>query len=190
MTTKSKTTSTLILSLTFLMLLALNACKPKCERHPDDAECVGEEEIITSLKVTFKDSATGAVAYVYQFKDADNNGVPEQFDTIKLQSNKTYKAELQFLNEAVNPAEDVTGEIEEEKNDHLIALHAHNVALTFTYIDFDDNNLPVGLQTYWRTGAAGNGQAHVVLRHQPEVKDGTETPGDTDMEVEFNVVVQ
>lgn len=185
----SKTTLS-ILSLTSFILFALSACKPKCERHPDDAECVGEEEVITSLKINFKDSATGAMLYTYQFRDVDNNGMPEQFDTIKLQANKTYKAELQFLNEAATPAQDVTAEIEKEKNDHLVVFEAHNLALTFSYIDYDNNNLPVGLQTYWRTGADGTGHAKVTLRHQPEVKNGTPAPGDTDMEVEFNTVIQ
>lgn len=171
-------------------LLLLSACKPTCQKHPDDVECVGEEEVITTLKLTFKDSATGVVAYTYQFKDSDNNGVPEIFDTLKLLANKAYKTEVRFLNEASLPVQDMTEEIEREKNDHLLIFHVFSVAINFTYIDFDDHGLPVGLQTYWRTNITGNGNVQIILRHQPAVKDGTETPGDTDMEVDFPLVVQ
>ncbi|MFN8322961.1 MAG: hypothetical protein U0T74_09910 [Chitinophagales bacterium] len=183
-----------LLTLTVFLILTglLNSCKPKCERHPEDPECAGENELITTLKVTFTDSATGNAAGVFQFKDADGNGSPEIFDTIRLAANKTYRAELQFLNESVSPAENITDEIEAENNDHFIAYHAHTLTITFTYIDFDSNtpSLPVGLQTYWQTGPAATGTAHITLRHQPGVKDGTETPGDTDAEVEFPVILQ
>ncbi|MCW5908442.1 MAG: hypothetical protein KIS94_11325 [Chitinophagales bacterium] len=171
---------------------AFYSCKPKCERHPDDPECLGESELITTLRITFTDSATGAAAGVFQYRDADGNGLPEVFDTILLSANKTYKAELQFLNESVTPAQDVTDEIEAEKNEHFISFSIHTVSVIVTYIDFDTNNppLPVGLQTYWRTGAAGTGHVRVKLKHQPGTKDGTANPGDTDADVEFAVVLQ
>ncbi len=174
----------------FSMMVLLNSCKPKCERNPNDPECLGEEEVITTLKITFKDSASGNILYNYQFKDSDNNGIPEVFDTIKLAANKTYKAELQFLNEATLPTQDVTNEIEAEKNDHLLVFETTAADINVGYIDYDNNNLPVGLQTYWTTHAAANGHILVTLRHQPGVKDGTKTPGDTDMQVDFPVVVE
>jgi hypothetical protein len=170
----------------------LNGCKPKCERYPNDPECLGENELLTTLKITFKDSATGTVLYTYQFKDADNNGVPEIFDTIRLNSNSAYKAELQFLNESVAHADDVTQEIEAEKNDHFIATSSTIPGIQISYIDFDNNSppLPVGLKLYVSTTGVGIGKLRFVLRHQPGVKDGTITPGDTDMDVEFIAEVQ
>lgn len=175
------------------MMALLHSCKPKCDRHPDDPECLtNEEEVLTTMKVFAYDSATNALIDTFIFADADNNGTPECFDTIRLGANHTYKVQLQIWNESVFPAEELTGEVESENNDHLFVFHTHGVDIDFVYIDYDTHNPPlrVGLQTYWRTSTAGSGQAHIVLRHQPGVKDGTETPGETDIEVEFPVVLQ
>lgn len=180
----------IISTLILVSVFALNSCKPTCEKHPDDPECLGEEELITTLKVLVYDSATNASVGTFQFSDADNNGVPEVFDTIKLQANVTYRVALQFFNESVTPAENITSEIESEKDDHLIVFHAHDVTVNFAYADLDNNNLPVGLTSYWKASTTGNGHIHIKLRHQPGVKDGTETPGDTDVEVGFPAFIQ
>lgn len=174
----------------FLALFFFQSCKPHCEKHPNDPECLGEEELITTLKVQVYDSATNTTIGTFQFKDADNDGLPEAFDTIKVQANTTYRVALQFLNESVSPAEDITPEIEAEKDEHLIVFHAHDVTVNFTYADLDGNNLPVGLTSYWRPLTTGEGHIHVTLKHQPGVKDGTEAPGDIDVEVDFPVMIQ
>lgn len=185
-------TSLLALTFFFFLTLLLHSCKPLCERHPDDPECAGENELITTLRVIVADSATGVVLDTFQFKDADGNGSPEVFDTIRLNTQTTYRVLTQFLNESVTPVENINDEIEQEKNDHFVAYHVHNAAIGVSYIDYDNNTppLPLGLQTYWRTGASGTGHVQVTLRHQPGVKDGTATPGDTDVQVEFAVEVQ
>lgn len=61
--------------------------------------------------------------------------------------------------------------------------------LTVTTTDLDSNNppLPLGFKTSFKTGAAGTGYLRVVLRHQPNSKDGTYAPGSTDLDVGFNV---
>ena len=64
--------------------------------------------------------------------------------------------------------------------------------LTVTRIDTDTNNpaLPVGLADRFVTGAASSGYLRVVLRHQPNVKDGTYAPGSTDFDAGFKVAIQ
>ena len=64
--------------------------------------------------------------------------------------------------------------------------------LTVTRTDFDTNRtpLPLGFQTRFVTGAAGTGFLRVVLRHQPNSKDGTYAPGSTDLDVGFNVTIR
>lgn len=176
--------------LSFTVLL--HACKPVCERNPNDPECAGENELITTLRVVFTDSASGTAAGTFQFKDADGDGLPEQLDTLRLSANTTYLAELKFLNESVSPAEDITPNIAAESNDHLIVFSAAAGSLTFRVIDYDNNTppLPLGLQSYWRSASAGSSTVQITLRHQPGVKNGTETPGDTDAEVTFPVQIQ
>ena len=63
--------------------------------------------------------------------------------------------------------------------------------LTVALTDYDTNNppLPVGLESTFTTGAAGSGWLRIVLRHQPNVKDGTFAPGSTDMDIGFNVTI-
>ncbi|RZK28509.1 MAG: hypothetical protein EOO63_11105 [Hymenobacter sp.] len=64
--------------------------------------------------------------------------------------------------------------------------------LTVTRTDLDTNSpaLPVGLSDRFVTGAASTGYLRVVLRHQPNVKDGTYVPGSTDFDAGFKVAIQ
>lgn len=64
--------------------------------------------------------------------------------------------------------------------------------LSVTITDHDTNNppLPVGLESEFKTGAASSGWLRIVLRHQPNVKDGTYDPGSSDMDIGFNVSIQ
>jgi hypothetical protein len=56
--------------------------------------------------------------------------------------------------------------------------------------DKDSKNLPVGLESTWTTGTSANGALQIILRHQPGVKNGTESPGNTDLDVTFQVKLQ
>lgn len=64
--------------------------------------------------------------------------------------------------------------------------------LTVTITDHDTNTtpLPIGLESEFKTGAASSGWLRIVLRHQPNLKDGTYTPGSTDMDAGFKVSIQ
>lgn len=151
-----------------------------------------EQEVITTLKLTFTDLKTNMVTYTALFKDSDGPGgnPPIQFDDIKLSPYTSYQCHVSLENEGKNPAEDITKEIKEKANDHLFAFHNHDVNITITYGDTDDNNLPVGLVTQWQTQQIGKGIVHVILKHQPGIKDGTVAPGETDIELEFTVKVE
>jgi hypothetical protein len=61
--------------------------------------------------------------------------------------------------------------------------------LAFSNFDKDRNNLPVGITATATTGAASTGTFTIILRHQPDVKNGTETPGSTDLEAVFPVTI-
>lgn len=64
--------------------------------------------------------------------------------------------------------------------------------LTVTITDHDSNKtpFPVGLESQFKTGATSTGWLRIVLRHQPNLKDGTYAPGSTDMDAGFNVTIQ
>jgi hypothetical protein len=64
--------------------------------------------------------------------------------------------------------------------------------LTVTRTDRDTNTtpLPLGITNTFVTGAASTGYLQVVLRHQPNLKDGTYAPGSTDFDAGFRVTIQ
>ena len=66
------------------------------------------------------------------------------------------------------------------------------LTLTVTPTDTDTNKtpLPVGLTDNFATGAASNGYLRVVLRHQPNSKDGSYDRGSTDFDAGFKITIQ
>ena len=65
-----------------------------------------------------------------------------------------------------------------------------NLTVTTTDVDTNTPALPLGFKTTFKTGAASTGYLRVVLRHQPNVKDGTFAPGSTDLDVGFKVSIK
>ena len=65
-----------------------------------------------------------------------------------------------------------------------------NLMVNRTDLDTNTTPLPVGLTDTFVTGAASTGYLRVVLRHQPNSKNGTFTPGSTDFDAGFTVKIQ
>ncbi len=170
-----------LLILATIGIIANTGCKKK--QLPDD-----EEELITTIKMNFKNTATNAVT-TFTARDLDGEGGnPPVIDNISLLANANYELTLEFLNESVNPPEDITEEIEEEADDHLVIFKkSTSINISFNITDRDSKNLPVGLKSTVATGAISNGTITVLLKHQPGVKNGQEAPGSVDYEVTFNV---
>jgi len=124
----------------------------------------------------------------------DDNTPPDTSKAqLNLHANATYNVEVQFWDETKSPAEDITPEIKERGNYHLVWFTVSNgLDLTIQPTDHDTNDppLPIGLEDQFVTGAASAGNLNVKLRHQPNVKDGTYDPGSTDADVDFQVNIQ
>lgn len=182
---------------TILMLsLVVFACK-KDDNTPAPGGGGGappnEEELITTIILTFTDT-TGLVApFTVTFADPDGDGgnAPTTHEDIHLDSNKYYNVSIQFLDESKTPAEDITAEVQAESADHIICFTpAGPASLTIVRTD-SDGTFEIGLASFWSTGGmsmTGN-TVTVALKHQPGVKDGSCSPGDTDVEVVFDVVI-
>ncbi len=184
--------NSLSLFILFFVLL-VSACK----RNTDDApspQNQNEEELITTVSLIIKDN--GVLVDTFSFKDPDGvGGVSPTIEDIVLIAGKTYTCTLLLLDETKNPVDTTSVEIEEEKDVHQFFFHPSAGAnLTVTYLDHDDNNVPVGLETQFVTGAASTGTIKVILKHQPGVKptsgNGNEALGETDLEVEFDLIIQ
>jgi len=175
-------------SLFFIMLALFVACN---DDDDNDSLPDNDEEEITTVIVTVDSGNAPATSFRYRI---DEGNVVEQ-DQIQLMSGQMYDVNVRFLNEEEVPAEEVTEEIEEEDNEHLICFTTSSVFLNVTYDDADENGLPVGLETNWEAGATGGtGEITVTLRHQPDLKetqsDANCNIGETDIQATFPVTIQ
>ncbi len=180
----------------FLAIVGIYVSGCKCKKGTD-CPCDGdncESELITAVVLTFKDTAsTDSLVFAFRDPDGDGANAPTQHDTIRLASNKTYSVSAKILNESVSPAQNLTEEIYAERNDHQFFYHFTNTNVIFSYKDEDTHTppLPIGILTQWKTGIASIGSTQIVLKHQPNAeKTGTESAGDTDVDVIFQTIVE
>jgi hypothetical protein len=175
-------------------ILFLQSCKKDDDLIDVPAPIVNEQEVITTLQVIFTDSATNTPAGIFQFRDTDGDGPngPVEWDTIALNNNTTYYADVVLLNELASPIDSISNEVAEEANDHQFFFTISGANLTHSYLDQDTNTppLPIGLHNKIRTGNASNGSVQIILKHQPGIKDGLITTGDTDIDVTFVTNIQ
>jgi len=176
------------------ILLAGTLTFVSCEK--DDPEIPNEEELITTVKYTLTPQSGGSTV-VFLFRDLDGDGGNSPIITTgSLKSETIYSGTLELLNEAETPVEDITEEIEKEGDEHQF-FFTSITNITVQYNDTDLNGKPVGLKTILTTGNAGMEKLKIVLRHQPDKNasgvangDITNAGGETDIEIEFDVVIQ
>lgn len=184
-----------IIKLLFASLLvaaAWGGCKKDKDLVPIPQPVVNEPEVITTLKLIFIDSANTSDIRYSTFRDPDGDGGagPDKFDTIKLAPNKTWITAVLLLNETKNPIDTISNEVLEEAKDHLFCFTPSGTSATVTITDLDVNNRPIGLKSKWKTTSTGKGTMQVQLKHQPGIKNGTCTPGVTDVDVTFQAKIQ
>lgn len=186
-----KTTQKLIMGLLTTVILWMG-CKKDEDPVPTPPPPINEEEVITTLKLTFTDSSDNTNIKYATFRDSDGDGsqAPDTRDTIKLEQNKTWFVSLTLLNELASPADTISNEVQEEAEDHLFCYSPAGNSATVIVTDKDTNNLPLGLQSKWKTTNAGSGTMQVILKHQPGIKDGTCAPGETDIDITFQTKIQ
>lgn len=169
-----------------LFSLSLTSCKK-------DKQDANEEELITTVKLTFTETGSGTVS-TYTFKDLDGDGgaAPTVYQDIILAPSKTYNMAITVSNESVTPAEDITAEISAEGNDHQFYFEPSGANVTVSNLNTDGSGLPLGLTSTWTTGAASNGTVKITLKHKPGIKAAGDavTKGDTDIELNWVTRVQ
>ncbi|WP_247236918.1 hypothetical protein [Telluribacter sp. SYSU D00476] len=172
--------------------LLLTDCRRADEVDPQD-----ENELITTVRLNFTEQGT-TTATTFEFRDPDGEGgnPPTRFDQIKLKPNTSYNVTVELLDESKTPVVDLTDEIAEKADEHLMVYTATPATLlTYTYGDKDSRNFPIGLTGTAQTGTAGRGQLKVQLRHQPPVngtavKNGMAAPGSDDVNLDFELIVE
>ncbi len=181
-----------------LVLTATVACKD----GGDPAKPVNpnETELITTVKLIIAPTSNLSAEMFASYRDLDGDGgnLPI-IDTIRLDANTEYHLQVLLLDETKNPVDTISNEIEEnEKNVHQFfysKIGTYN--LTTTYLDFDDNNVPLGLNIKLNTTTGFSEKTNkfqIVLKHQPGLKPttgaGDESLGETDVEVYFPILIQ
>lgn len=177
--------------LAVILMAAIVSCKKDEEKPQDPPPVTNEEEIITTMKITFTDVAgiEPTVEAVFSDPDGEGGNPPTVFDVIVLKNNTTYQASILLLNETVSPPDNISEEVEEEGDEHIFCFTSGGVDITVVRTD-SDGTYGIGLESEWTTGEPATGTMLIVLKHQPGVKDGTCEPGETDIELLFETVVE
>lgn len=161
----------------------------------------GEEELITTLKITLTPHGGGSPLTV-QFQDLDGEGGNAPVvDRIVVDAGTDYDGVVQVLNETESPPEDITEEVEEEAEAHQFfyqPLGGFSPA-SVTYADKESDYVtnsgvdhPVGIRFTLSVPAnAQTGELRVTLSHFDEgPKDGVNPSDETDIDVTFDVEVR
>lgn len=180
-------------------LLAFSACKKdKDDVLTPSTPPANEEEVITTVQLTFTDQETSTEVFHMSFNanDGGSGGPVVVADVIPTQ--RAFDVTVRFLNESVSPAVDLTSEVLAEGTEHQVFFQVTNGNLSMAYADADANGKPIGLGNTAISGAASTGgELRVILRHQPDKNatgvasgDITNAGGETDVEVVFPLTIQ
>ena len=177
-----------------IAIVGISACK----KEKDDPVVPNEEELITTVIYTLIDTVSNDTIEL-SIQDIDGNGGnPPIIITEDLSPNSTYWGYITLLNESVDPIVDISEEVFEEGEEHqFFFLSETSLNTVITYDDEDVNGNPIGLRTVLQTGNSSTGELIIILRHNPDkyasgVAEGdiVNAGGETDIEVNFDIVVQ
>ncbi len=165
------------------ILLFTYSCDKDDDNTPDN-----EQELITTVALSFR-TATTLDSVTAKDLDGPGGNAPV-VGAIKLKPNTDYALQVYFYDESKTPREDITEEVKEESDAHLICFSTAGVALQTTAEDQDSNKKPLGLTNIVKVGAAGTGTLTIRLKHEPD-KNASDpcSTGETDVEQMFNVTV-
>jgi hypothetical protein len=182
-----------------VFMLPVAVLMTACNRDEENPTPTDDNERITTATLSLTNTAAPTeivTATIDGIGDAQPNVTNA---TLNLKVNATYNGAVTLLDKSKTPNVNQTNEIREEANEHLFAYTytpaaSSPASLTVTATDRDTNPspgpYPIGITTSVRTGTASSGNLNVVLRHQPNAKNGTATPGSSDLDVTFPVVIR
>ncbi|MDA9586962.1 type 1 periplasmic binding fold superfamily protein [Flavobacteriaceae bacterium] len=156
----------------------------------DDPEPINEEELITTVQLTFK--SPGITDQTVRWQEGSNNS-----DIISLAANTQYEVEIIFLDESdPSDIEDITEEVKEEADEHQVFYQFSqlNISLGQSSSDtLDSNQNPLYVNSLWNTSEAGSGTVRVYLIHEPVTKSSSTRDGfagETDVTVDFPINIE
>ncbi|MEJ2004542.1 MAG: hypothetical protein P8X57_06175 [Cyclobacteriaceae bacterium] len=191
---------------TILLLVAalgIQACS-----DDDTPPIENVEEEITQVILTFTNTQDAGDVVTAEWLDADGaGGGTPVIDDIVLSANMNYELSVEFYNTLESPAENISEEVAEEAEEHMIFYEFSDAVFqdpdgngnidnrddAVNYNDTDSDGLPLGLSTDWVTSDLNaTGSFRLLLKHQPGIKSSTSSSadGETDVDVTFDITVQ
>lgn len=172
-----------------IFLFAASLFLSSCSRS--DTEVNDDNEGITTVQLSFTPQSGSSKVLDYYWRDGKG-------DVIQLEKNVDYSLSVSYLNESGLQTQDLTTEIEDESDAHLIILKSTPEDLfSISAIDKDSKGRKLGLKNKVKAkNNAAGGNLRVILKHQPpingrETKDGMdENIGSTDSDVSFPVSIK
>jgi hypothetical protein len=174
-----------LLSLSLLATLLFSACSDDDEAP----QVINEEEEITTLNVYLTpDNDTESLTF--SFTDLDGGVSEPTIVNNGLQANTSYTGRIEFLNENESPVENITDEVIAEAEEHQVFFITETgLDMTIDYLDFDDNDDPLGVEFRLVAESVSSGNLTFILIHEGN-KSTPEADGETDIEVTFDVTVE
>jgi hypothetical protein len=185
-----------------------------CGQKASDVPISVPNEGITTFIYTATPIAGGepSIAKWNQKLGPDGNpiGQPDTSEAVlTLKANTIYKGAITIYDSTQTPVADATKEIQNlgqfhhfffqpiPSNQALIIPNTANTSaaplqlfITETDHDSSANQYPIGLETLLTTLGPSQGKLRVVLRHQPNGKDGTYAPGSSDIDIWLRITIQ
>jgi hypothetical protein len=160
-------------------------------KHDDQHDHNHENELITTVMMHLTPPGGGMVMATWKDLTPKEPTVVT-VDTLKIDSGQVYTGRMELLDETVSPALDRTAEIKKEADEHLFVYKQEPTPdkLQITTKDVDSKGKVFGSTFTLAAKLKGYGKLRVILKHQPGEKDGTEGPGDTDVDVMIPFVVR
>lgn len=171
-----------------LLILTFNGCK-KEERTVSPP--LPGNEFLTTVQLVVTNQANVSDVQTVAVKQLPDQPIDSSKAHLSLKANSVYTVAVKFLDDTKTPAGDVTTDIYDRRNYHLICFAVTGANLTVARTDLDTNTPPlqIGLQDSFTTTAVSSGSLNVQLRHQPNAKNGDCAPGSTDADVNFPVTI-
>jgi len=170
----------------FLALVFVSIVVVSCKKE-DNHDHGSDQEQITTATITF--SLPGGVTATASWRDIDGaGGNSPVIDTLVLNPITTplnYTATISFLDESKTPALNVTEEVQEKSDEHLLVLQpSANLNWLIVTNDKDKNGKDLGLNQTVTVAGSGNGTLRVVLKHEPDKNASNPlNTGETDLDI-------
>lgn len=176
------------------IVLAVSFLAGACSKEEQNVAPTDDNEALTTAILSLTNTANTQEVVTATIENL-NTTADVSKATLNLKANATYSGAVQLYDKTQTPTLDATAEIREKANEHLfVYTPSTSSLLTVTITDKDTNPAPgpypIGLAFSLKAGPVATGSLKVQLRHQPNAKNGTSTPGTDDLNVDFPVIIQ